>query len=340
MPSSSRRTGSRCLGASTAVAWLLVTAACSSAPEPPRTDVPEPAVSPPVTEAPAGRVVPLAGQPEGLVVDGPTRTIAAGVRNPDGLALVDVDTGVERTRRPFAGSPRHLQLARPGGPVLVPAEGTDRLYQVALPGGDLVGDVGVGRQPHDAAAAGGRIFVGDELADRVSVVEGDRRVAQLPAPVMPGGVAAALDGSAVVAVGVRGREIEAYRPDGTSTGRSRCGVGPTHVRAGPDGRFYVTDTQGEALLVFEVGPGGPRQVAKVDAEGAPYGLAVDSVRRVAYVTLTATNRVQAFRLDGRTPKADRSWPTLRQPNDVGVDPATGRLVIAGAADSALQLIDP
>ncbi|MEO5678840.1 MAG: hypothetical protein ABIS47_04140, partial [Acidimicrobiales bacterium] len=98
-------------------------------------------------------------------------------------------------------------------------------------------------------------------------------------------------------------------------------------------------TQGEALLVFEVGPKGPRQVAKVAAKGAPYGLAVDSARRIAYVTLTATNRVQAFRLDGRTPKADRSWATIRQPNDVAVDPVTGRIVVAGAADSALQLID-
>lgn len=297
-------------------------------------------MSPPTSEPPVGRIVPLPGSPEGLVVDGPTRTIAAGVRNPDGLALVDADTGVERARRPFAGSPRHLQLARPGGPVLVPAEGTDRLYQVALPDGALVGDVGVGRQPHDAAAAGGRTFVGDELADRVSVVEGDRRVAQLPAPVMPGGVAAALDGSAVVAVGVRGREMEAYRPDGTSLGRTRCGVGPTHVRAGPDRRFYVTDTQGDALLVFELDEEGPKQVARVEARGAPYGLAIDTVRRLAYVTLTATNRVQVFRLDGRSPEAGRTWATLRQPNDVGVDPSTGRIVVAGAADSALQLIDP
>jgi len=81
-------------------------------------------------------------------------------------------------------------------------------------------------------------------------------------------------------------------------------------------------------------------VAKVAAEGAPYGLAVDATRSIAYVTLTASNRVQAFRLDGTTPKADRSWPTLRQPNDVGVDPSTGRIVVVGATDSALQLIDP
>ncbi len=319
----------------------FIAGACASKPPAPRTDAPEPAVSPVPSEPPAGRVVPLPGQPEGLVVDGPTRTIAAGVRKPDGLALVDADTGVERSRTLFAGSARHLQLARAGGPVLVPAEGTDRLYQVALPDGALVSDVGVGRQPHDATSAGERVFVGDELANRVSVVEGGQEVKQLPAPVQPGGVAASSDGSVVVALGVRGRQMEAYRPDGSSLGRTPCGVGPTHVRAGPDNLFYVADTQGEALLVFEVRPDGPHQIAKVAAKGAPYGLAIDSTRRIAYVTLTATNRVQAFRLDGRTPKANRSWPTIRQPVDVAVDPTTGRVVVAGgAADSALQLIDP
>ena len=84
----------------------------------------------------------------------------------------------------------------------------------------------------------------------------------------------------------------------------------------------------------------------VPLAGQPEGLVVDGPTRtisagvLAYVTLTTTNRVQAFRLDGQTPKTDRSWPTLRQPNDVGVDPSTGRIVVAGATDSALQLIDP
>ena len=42
----------------------------------PRTDVPEPAVSPPVAGTPPGRIVALAGEPEGLALDGRTGTLA------------------------------------------------------------------------------------------------------------------------------------------------------------------------------------------------------------------------------------------------------------------------
>ena len=36
----------------------------------------------------------------------------------------------------------------------------------------------------------------------------------------------------------------------------------------------------------------------------------------------------------------RTWPTVRQPNDVAVDEATGRVFVAGTDDDQLQLIDP
>ncbi len=200
----------------------------------------------------------------------------------------------------------------------------------------------VGRQPHDAApAADGRVFVGDELADTVHVLGPDGSSQVVAAPSQPGGVAASADGSVVVVVGVRGRRIEAYAPDGRSLGATGCGVGPTHVRAGPGGLFYVADTQGGAVLVFEAGPGGIRQVGQVETgDGAPYGLAVDTARSRLYVTLTATNELRSYRIDGTRLVADRTWSTVRQPNDVAVDGATGRVVVAGTADSVLQLVDP
>ena len=125
---------------------------------------------PAVAELP-GRIVALAGQPEGLVWDSVTGTIAAAVRNPDGVVLVDAATGSERARIPLGGAARHLQLVAEGGPLLVPSEEDDRLYRLDLPSGAISAEVPVGRQPHDAApAAGGRVFVGDELADTVHVV--------------------------------------------------------------------------------------------------------------------------------------------------------------------------
>ena len=250
---------------------LLVTAACGGdgpGSRAPRSDVPEPATAPAATGDLPGRIVPLAGEPEGLVWDTTTGTIAAAVRNPGGVVLVDAATGAERARIPLAGTARHLQLAGPGGPLLVPSENNDVLYRLALPDGTVTAETPVGRQPHDAApAAGGRVFVGDELADTVHVLGPDGSSRVVAAPSQPGGVASSADGSVVVVVGVRGRRIEAYAPDGRSLGATACGVGPTHVRAGAGGLFYVADTQGGAVLVFEAGPAGIRQVGQVETEG-------------------------------------------------------------------------
>jgi sugar lactone lactonase YvrE len=306
-----------------------------------RSDVPEPAKAPPLTRRPAGEVVALPGAPEGLAVDVRDGILAVGVRKPDGVALVDTATGRQRTLVRLPGAPRHLQLAGPAGPVLVPAEGARQLFQLALPSGTVIADTHVGRQPHDAAAVGSTIFVGNEYSNTVSLIRGGVQVAVERAPLQPGGVAAARDGSVVVVVGVRGRRIEAYAPDGRALGTAPVGVGPTHVRAGANGLFYVADTEGDAVLVFRVSGDGPHEVGSVPTEpGTPYGIAVDAPRGLVYVTLTATNRLESFRIsaDGLVP--DRLWPTVRQPNDVAVDETTGRVFVAGTADGQLELIDP
>jgi sugar lactone lactonase YvrE len=276
-----------------------------------------------------------------MAVDDSGGILAVGVRSPDGIALVDTATGRERKLVRLPGAPRHLQLGGPAGPVLVPAEQVRRLFQVALPSGAVVADTPVGRQPHDAAAAGSTVFVGNEYSNTVSLVRGGRQVAVEPAPLQPGGVAAAGNGSVVVVVGVRGRRIEAYTPDGRALGTAPCGVGPTHVRAGANGLFYVADTEGNEVLVFRVSADGPHQVGSVPTRpGAPYGLAVDGRRGLVYVTLTATNRLEAFRISAGGLVPDQTRPTVRQPNDVAVDEATGRVFVAGTAGGQLEMIDP
>jgi DNA-binding beta-propeller fold protein YncE len=283
----------------------------------------------------------MPGAPEGLAVDDPDSILAVGLRRPDAVALVNVTTGQVRKIVRLPGAPRHLQLAGPAGPVLVPAEQVDQLFQLALPSGQVVADTHVGRQPHDAAAAGSVVFVGNEYSNTVSLVRGGRQIAVEPAPLQPGGVAAARDGSVVVVVGVRGRRIEAYAPDGRPLGTAPVGVGPTHVRAAPNGLFYVADTEGDTVIGFQVTADGPHQVGSVRTEtGAPYGIAIDGRRGLVYVTLTATNRLESFRISGHGLVPDRIWPTVRQPNDVAVDEATGQVFVAGTDDDQLQLIDP
>jgi hypothetical protein len=321
---------------------LALSASCTgSSRTAPRTDVPEPAVAPPVKAQPAGRLVPVGGEPEGLAVDPTTHTLAVGVRRPDGVVLMSLPAGTVARRIDLDGAPRHLELAAPGGPLLVPAEGSDTLYQVSLPDGGIVGRTRVGRQPHDAAAAVGRhVLVGNELADTVSVIAGTTEMSVVPAPTQPGGVAASPDGSVVVVVGVRGRQVEAFSPVGSDLGRAAAGVGPTHVRSGPGGLFYVADTQGNAVLVFMVGAHGPVQIGRVGTGGTPYGLAVDATRLRLYVTLTATNELREYDIRGHRLVAGRSWPTPRQPNDVVVEPQTGEVIVAGTADNVLQFITP
>jgi DNA-binding beta-propeller fold protein YncE len=113
------------------------------------------------------------------------------------------------------------------------------------------------------------------------------------------------------------------------------------VRAGPHGLFYVVDTEGDAVIIVRVTPGGPRRVGTVPTgPGAPYGIAIDGRRGLAYVTLTATNRLESFRISGDGLVPARAWPTVRQPNDVAVDQVTGRVFVAGRDGGQLQLIDP
>jgi DNA-binding beta-propeller fold protein YncE len=304
-----------------------------------RTDVPEPATAPALSGRPAGVVLPMPGAPEGMAVDDPGGILVVGVRDPDGLALVSTATGRVRMLVRLPGAPRHLQLAGPAGPVLVPAEQAGQLFQVALPGGTVIADTRVGRQPHDAAAAGQTIFVGNELSNTVSLVRGGKQVAVEPAPLQPGGVAS--NGEYVVVVGVRGRKIEAFDPGGRPLGTAPVGVGPTHVRASPAGLFYVADTEGDAVIVFRVTGNGPRQVGEVATEpGTPYGMAIDGRRGLVYVTLTATNRLESFRIEGNGLVPAQTWPTVRQPNDVAVDAATGMVFVAGRDGSQLELIGP
>jgi len=68
--------------------------ACGGEKVAPRTDVPELAVP----RRSLGRVVALAGEPEGLALECRTGTLAVVVRNPDGVALADLGTGAEQGR--------------------------------------------------------------------------------------------------------------------------------------------------------------------------------------------------------------------------------------------------
>ncbi|MGC1156140.1 MAG: hypothetical protein WA925_29705, partial [Mycobacterium sp.] len=145
----------------------LLVAGCSSnagSSAPTTTPVPAhaatPAAEPATAGAPAGKVVAIGNAPEGVVI-GKSGIGAVAVRNPDGVELTDATTGAVRQDAttgavrqtvPTVGAARHLSLAGPDGPVLVPLEGSNELCELNLADGRVTSSkTGVGRQPHDAA---------------------------------------------------------------------------------------------------------------------------------------------------------------------------------------------
>jgi DNA-binding beta-propeller fold protein YncE len=292
--------------------------------------------SPPASE-PAGRVVEVGNEPEGIVADPETGLVAVGLRDPDQLALVDGSSAEVIRRVELPESPRHLSLAGPGGPVLVPAESTNTLVQVSLPEGEIIAETTVGTSPHDATAApNGRVFVGNESGDNASVIEGDREVETIETPQQPGGVAATSDGLVgIVSVGETVLEVfDASTLD--SLGRADAGEGPTHIVAGPENRFYVTDTSGDAILIYEARPE-PEQIGSVSLPGQPYGIAIDSGR--GHLWVTVENSLVQFALEGGTLRELARYPTVSKPNTVAVDTASGRVFVADRANGELQILD-
>ena len=296
----------------------------------------EPAAAPAATLHPAGRETRVGSLPEGIVVDPHTGMVAVALRDPARLVLISAGSGrVLRTVRILA-PPRHLELAGESGPVLVPAEPVDKMIEVSLPSA-TVQSIPVGAHPHDAAAVGGRVFVGNEFGRSVSVLAGRRMVAQIGGFMQPGGLAAV--GGEVAAVDVRADTVTLIDAHGFRViGKAPAGKGPTHLVAG-DGRLFVADTRGNALLGYTTQPE-LHLVSRLALAGTPYGIAIDRVHNRLWVTLTATNKLVEVAIDGPTLSRVASYPTGRQPNTVAVDPRDGRVFVADAGAGVVQLIDP
>ncbi|MEO3759678.1 YncE family protein [Mycobacterium sp. B14F4] len=268
-----------------------------------------------------------------------TRTVVIAKRNPNELVLMNADTGAVTGRTPLPGFVRHLQLAAPGGPVLVPIESADALIRVELPGGLAQRPVPTGTGPHDATQAqNGTVFVANEFGGTVVALRGDSTIKEFTGRAQPGGIAAA--GDSVALIDVRKNDLTVYDAAALSVvGAVSAGTGPTHVVADRRGRLIVTDTRGGIIRVFTPRPA-PLQIASVPQPGGPYGITYDATRDRLWVTSTGINEVVAYDMADAAPREVRRLPTVQNPNSLGVDPDTGRLFIAGVAGGVVQVVDP
>lgn len=299
----------------------------------------EPARSPEQTQQPAGRVVPLGPNPEGMAADAQTGLVVVALRDIGKLAFVDGRTGRVVERLDLPGRLRHLQMQNPGGPVLVPVEGADALLRVSLPEAKVITEVPVGNFPHAAAAtADGAVAVANEFAGTMSVIKNGKVVRVFGRATTPSGVATV--GELAGLVDTRERSITFYDISTLRRiGEIPVGQGPTHVVSGQLGGFFVVDTRGGAILTVVVAPQ-PRVVARLDLPGRPYGIAYDAGRGWLWVTLTAKNQLVGIDVSGPDLEVVTRIPTIRGPYSVAVNSQTGRVFVASPLVDALQLIDP
>lgn len=307
---------------------------------PPADALPPPA-EPRQAPAPSGPVpgmqVPVGAAPEGIVADAHTRTVAVAKRNPNELVLINADTGVVTGRTPLPGVVRHLQLAGPGGPVLVPVESANALVRVDLPGGRAEPRVITGTVPHDASEApNGTVFVANEHGGTVAAVRGDQVVKVFTDSVQPAGLAPV--GNRMGLLDVRKNDLTVYDADALSiVGSTPAGDGPTHLVADRHGRLIAADTRGDAVRVFSTEP---RQLAEIAQPGGPYGIAYDPTRDQLWVASSGTNEVIGYDMAAERPREVKRVATVQNPYTVAVDELTGRLFVAGVTAGVVQMVDP
>jgi DNA-binding beta-propeller fold protein YncE len=311
-------------------------AGCSGAAPQDQQGVPPagPASAPRGGAAPAGSVTPLGAPATAVVVDPRTRTVATALTGPPRLVLTTLDSTAPPRQIPLPGAATDLVLAAEGGPLLVPVSSPGSLVRVPLDGA-APSRVDLDGAARGAAVVGGRTVV--SLGDRLTVLEGDRPVRTIPD---------FADATRLVPAGSKVGVLDAGRSAMTLVDPASGEVGATvqvgngAVDAVTDryGRILVTDVRDSEFLALAGDPLLLRQ--RYPLAGAPYGLAYDPRRDLAWVTLTARNEVVGLGVAGGEPVVVHRYPTVHQPDSVAVDPVTGRVLVASASGVGLQLIDP
>ncbi|GFG68218.1 hypothetical protein MKUB_57080 [Mycobacterium kubicae] len=325
-----------------AILLLTLVSGCSSSPlatAPPTIEPAHAAVSPPVTQRPAGSVQPLDGHPEQAQFDAGTAALVVLTPGPDPAAPAAITV---LAKAPAA--PRVTPLPGPASALTCDGRGTAYVagrgayFRVELPTG-RVEQVTVAGAEHAeftaiARRADGKLVLGSADGavyllggDARSIAHRDELLARVDALVTQGNTAVALDGgqTSVTTIGADGHAGQALR----------AGEGATTLAADPLGRVLVADTRGGNLLVYGVDPLLLRQAYPV--RQAPYGLA--GSRTLVWVSQTASNIVIGYDLTTGIPVEKVHYPTVQQPNSLAYDDASDTLYVVSGSGAGVQVIE-
>lgn len=286
------------------------------------------AVSPPATTTPAGKVTALADDVTALAFEPESGTLAVASKDTVRLYPLADTLGAPKTVPLTAES-----ITVDDGAFL--ATGRNQLVRLSpdgatSPAGEFRGE------PVSAATFDGRTLVAMRDERAVAIVEDDKVQRMISGDIMSADQVLSTGKGAVVLDRLRNAVFELDVPGAGIAQGLRAGQGATNAVTDRFGRVLVTDTRGGALLAFSLDPLLMRQNYPV--AGAPYAIAYDAERDLAWVTLTEKNEVVGYDVAGEEPKEKYRFPTVSQPNTVAVDPRTGRVMVASGTGDGIQVI--
>lgn len=332
-----RRLRWRTLAAVAATSTILLAAGCSGdgADEPDQVSIePLAGVSSPETSTPP--VGSITASPSGIhftTFDTATRSVLALDDSFSNLLVFDTSDG--------NAEPRAISLPGKAATIVAPGDGT-----VVLPmNGSLarvdIGDSKVTSTKVEAnllsaavledgrTAAGddrGAVHILEQDGTESKVIDGLSSVDAL-ASTMYGLTALDRDQTSVTVVDI---------DDGSLGIALRAGEGAAELDTDRFGRILVTDATGKELLVFSSDDLLLRQRFPVDAQ--PWAVTYDDETDVVWISVPALNEVVGYTLDTGIPVEVSRFPTVRQPDSLAIDSATGDLLVGSAAGEGLQRI--
>lgn len=297
---------------------------------PPTIEPAQPAESPPAA-VPAGTVRALDSRPQAAVFDARTGAL--------------VLLGTESVTVLGAGQAPPRVIALPGPASALTGDDAGRAYLSAR-GGYFVVDLSAGhvsRADIDGARDIDFTAIARRADHKLVLGTADGAVYTLSSETavanrskIPGRVDSLVaQGNTVVALDRGQTSVTSIGADGGVGQSLRAGQGAATLAADPLGRVLVADTRGGQLLVYGVDPLILRQAYPV--KQSPYGLA--GSRGLAWVSQTAANLVIGYDLSTGIPVEKVRYPTVRQPNTLAFDDASGTLYVVSGSGAGVQVIE-